>query len=97
RGLETTYTYDLYGRVTKAVFNAQSNSNYSKETVTFPGFDALERPTSVSDSLDNILSENDNYGPQTSVTYGYDPNGRRISMQGTLGSAAQPTVNYGYD
>ena len=76
--------------------------------MTFPSFDALDRPTSITDSLsgalsdtydslDSILSENDNYGPQTSVTYGYDPNGRRISMQGTLGSTALPTVNYGYD
>jgi YD repeat-containing protein len=109
RGLKTTYKYDLYGHVSKTVFNSNTPSGSPpQETVTFNSFDALDRPTSATDSLsgtlsdtydslDSILSENDTYTPNNSVTYGYDPNGRRISMQGTLNKTALPTVNYGYD
>ncbi len=108
RGLETTYKYDLYGREITTVFNAKKIDNIQQETVNYGGFDALDRPISVSDSmsgtlsdtydsLDSVLSESDSFAPYYSVTYGYDLNGRRISMQAKMNGTAQPTLNYGYD
>ncbi len=108
RGIETTYKYDLFGRVTKTVFNAnQPSGSPPQETVTVNGFDALDRATSITDSLtstltysydslDSPLSEIDS-ATNDQMTYGYDSNGRRISMQGSMNGTMQPEITYGYD
>ena len=108
RGVETTYTYDKFGRTTKALFNSNSKSGFSQDTVAISNFDALDRVGTLSDSLsgstltyaydslDSILSESDSL-TSYSTKYDYDYNGRRISLQPTLNGVAQPAISYGYD
>ncbi len=48
RGIETTYAYDKFGRVTKAVFNSNNKSSYSQDTLTMPRLDALDRVLTLS-------------------------------------------------
>ncbi len=108
RGVETTYSFDKFGRVTQALFNSNNKSGYSQDTVAMSNFDALDRTLTVSDSLsgstlsysydslDSVLSESDSLTNDSS-SYGYDYNGRRTSLQPTMNSVSQPTISYGYD
>jgi YD repeat-containing protein len=108
RGVQTTYKYDLYGRVTKVVFNANGKTCCATDTLTLSNYDALDRLGTIADSatggsltfaydsLNNFLSEANSLTNE-SATYGYDSNGRRISMQSSIAGIAQPTVNYRYD
>jgi len=103
RGVETTYTYDKFGRVTQAFFNENNKSAYQQEKVQMQSFDALDRvltiydsllgntDTFTYDSLDSVLSAMDSAG--SSVSYTYDSNGRRLSMT----PAWEAAFNYGYD
>ena len=106
RGIETTYAYDLFGRVKQVVFNSTSKSGYQKEAVSISDFDPLDRPGSIADSLsgtlsyaydalDSILSEADS-ATGDSTAYSYDSNGRRTSMQAVMNHNTV-TVKYGYD
>jgi YD repeat-containing protein len=106
RGIETTYAYDLFGRVKQVVFNSTSKSGYQKEAVSISDFDPLDRPGSIADSLsgtlsyaydalDSILSEADS-ATSDSTAYSYDSNGRRTSMQAVMNHNTV-TVKYGYD
>ena len=108
RGVKTNYTYDLFGRVTEALFNSNNKSGYTQDEVAMSNFDALDRIGTLSDSLsgstltytydslDSILSEKDPL-LNNSVAYGYDSNGRRTSLQPTMNKISQPTISYGYD
>lgn len=106
RGIMTTYAYDLFGRVKQVVFNSNTKSGYQKETVSISGFDPLDRPGSIADSLsgtltyaydalDNLLSEADS-ATGASVLYAYDTNGRRTGIT-TSTDQSFATTNYGYD
>src|SRR5208282_605050 len=108
RGIKTTYTYDLFGRVTEVLFNSNSKSGYNQDEVAMSNFDALDRIGTLSDSLsgstltytydalNSILSESDSL-TNNSVAYGYDSNGRRTSLQPKMNNVSQPTISYGYD
>ncbi len=108
RGIETTYSFDKFGRVTQALFNSNNKSGYSQDTVAMSSFDALDRILTLSDSLsgstltysydslDSVLLEKDSLTNDI-ASYGYDYNGRRTSLQPTMNSVSQPTISYGYD
>src|SRR5208283_4826210 len=51
RGVKTTYTYDLFGRVTEVLFNSNSKSGYNQDEVAMSNFDALDRIGTLSESL----------------------------------------------
>jgi len=105
RGVETTYSYDKFGRVTEAFFNENNKSGYLQEKVEMSDFDPLDRvgqifdsvlgntDTFAYDSLDSILSTSDSANPSNSVSYTYDSNGRRIGMA----PASEAAFSYGYD
>jgi YD repeat-containing protein len=106
RNFETTYTYNKFGEVTQAFFNANNKSGYTQDKVNMSNYDALDRVGQVTDSvlgntntftydsLDSILKATDNYvTPAPTVSYAYDSNGRRISMTPSWEAAFE----YGYD
>ena len=105
RGVETTYTYNKFGEVTEAYFNANNKSGYPQEKVDMSNYDPLDRVTQIADSLlgntetfaydslDSVLSLSDTAHGGSSVSYTYDWNGRRTSMTPSW----EPAVNYGYD
>ena len=110
RGVETTYAYDKFGRVTEAFFNENNKSPYPQETVQMTSFDALDRVLTITDSLlgngdsfsydslNSTMSASDLLGRQTtSLSYAYDLEGRRTSMQVTVNAVSQQVMNYGYD
>ena len=111
RGVETTYTYNKFGEVTQALFNANSKSGYSQETVNMSNYDALDRVGQIADtvltntitdtfsydSFNSPLTVTDSFNSGSTTSYDYDLRGRRTSMQVTLDGTAQPVINYGYD
>lgn len=107
RGITDTYHYDLFSRVTSVVFNSNGKAGYPQRTVGVSPYDALDRPTTITDSLgaslsysydslNHVLAESPSGRP--TVSYGYDYNGRLISMQPPpVKGTTRPALNYGYD
>ncbi len=107
RGVKDVYTYDVLGRLTKAVFNSANKSPYDQRTINYT-YDANDRVTNISDTgggIPNLPGNTIAYtydgvddlmaeqtSPGATVSYHYDAAGKQTTM--TAGS--QPGVTYSY-